>query len=881
MTFQTASLRALALTTLLLALSACGLVSEKEAPAPVARLAQPAAAECALPALEELEKPDKLLGGVDCLERQLESAFERVRGKSYGELSLAELQTLQREGLLKVKLSENEWQAVGGALSLFHPEGEQRLSRKTALALLSWVRTHGPRALEYTRIKLEAWTWPQFNDVLSMLEELTALISLEGRFSLRQAKALASSIDSRADPAQLEAIWRLKGLLFETSESRRWDSDFEARSLRKLLKIAIESARAAPLTFQWALTDLHPAHFPKGIETEWRAALSQVREYFSSPELHSYSTDQLRFAFSSLSSTDDGTTGLLPDVVRVAEKLSGEPRAGLRVAPLLPLLDDVDELAKGFREAASAFDCMSKPSDECEVSARQVLRGPLENTLMSRIALKGRLSYPRVYDAERPEIRPLDGTLSWQETMVRLLERAAITRIFDAFDSNRDGRIPFATGTSSKEAQEAMDLAFTFLRFISADATRKDREGHEIPAAPILVKPGSLYGLIGLIGDEWLPDGNTDGALNAEEFYGVLKVYEDIQDRKRWATPWWGTVKRYKSDPNVSVYKLPGEPYFSRREFIENFHMGLTYEPFSYPILTSLAPQTRESLLHALLGVSEEPIEVYEDLYDPTRPPTKVTLTQYADSESSLAPVALLSMLERLLMKCDLDEDSRFNWLELDCAMPLLLKASHLVVTSELVELDPGVHDGSRMLLEFLNSSGLPRSVAKLIAINGSFRTFELPRGLSDWLNGSAHADWDQLATFIGAPADLPAGSPGKKLWIAEAMSRYGHCDVNEDGRLQGSELDCFVGSVLDQTQAFLERLAPDHFTSGAGRAFLQHVRESRVVSLAIKLATQDQKLIDRELGSVPTFSSTPVKILQVIEEAIRRGKPLCKLPSC
>ncbi len=452
--------------------------------------------------------------------------------------------------------------------------------------------------------------------------------------------------------------------------------------------------------------------------------------------------------------------------------------------------------------------------------------------------------------------------------MGRILERGLMGSIFKAFDYNKDGTIPFLEG-SSKELAESLDLATTFLRFTSLD--HKPEEEDSPLAYPVFVKPESMYRSMGLVGDRWMPDGNHDGVLNSDEFFSIVKIYREIQDLGRR----YPNVTIYQEDPHLPYWESPGGPIFSRKQYIQNIAAVLSFPlPHLYRDLLSLKDPIRDSLLHALTPVPSEPIQVYQYAGSPP-----IVLKQYLRTEAGLAPAAIVTLLDRLMVVCDTDEDNSLSWRELDCALPLLLDGSIETLTSELVELDPGIHDGVRFILIFLGMKGLPHAMAKLIAINGGWRNFYLDPADLQAIISKLSISWRSLAYFIGAPPDATPSQ--QSFWVAEAMSRYGHCDTNTDGKIQDTEVNCVTNRVLEQIQELLSDLGHSFAGESVTHEISQWLKNSPLVQMGILFSINDQQQLGDALESEQVLRSSPEKILRVIEESIRRRRPLCLQPDC
>lgn len=113
---------------------------------------------------------------------------------------------------------------------------------------------------------------------------------------------------------------------------------------------------------------------------------------------------------------------------------------------------------------------------------------------------------------------------------------------------------------------------------------------------------------------------------------------------------------------------------------------------------------------------------------------------------------------------------------------------------------------------------------------------------------------------------------------IAEAKQTYGACDVNRNEVISGSEYKCLADIVITELERLLKELSQGKLNEGTLRKIIDDFRISEVVRLAISIASDGgtHELLNR----LPLYTSTE-KVLTVLEESIRRGRPLCTLPDC
>jgi hypothetical protein len=230
------------------------------------------------------------------------------------------------------------------------------------------------------------------------------------------------------------------------------------------------------------------------------------------------------------------------------------------------------------------------------------------------------------------------------------------------------------------------------------------------------------------------------------------------------------------------------------------------------------------------------------------------------------------------MVRCDTNEDGKLDWEELDCAMPLILEGGLETVSSALLDLDPGTHDGARLLLSFLKMKGVPLTLAKLIAVNGSLHEFHLGEQFHDlkqWVDDGLEVTWRDLARFTGGPAS----GTSQRYWEIEASRRYGQCDfAPHDGKLRGkAELDCFTDVVLKQVETSLSELLMKGVTKD-GLDLFHEAQSSEALRLGVKLATQSEASLRLALKGL-SLSASPRSILNLLEEIIRRSVPLWQTP--
>lgn len=842
-------------------LSSCGLLSESE-PDTATIHAEESAPGCELITAKRLADYKKVTeseiqSSIRCLDEKLDYAFDKLQGSIPGELSIPELQNLVRKKILKLPNEiEDWWSDIEIGLPLFHPEGRAAIARSTGKEILKLAKAHAGLYLEILRSHQEKndIEWLERPSTWEALEAWTSLISSKFRLNLSQALHFARHSDSK----QIEAAWLLKNtVLISDGEGDR--EDITGENIKKLLVTGIRSARAIPHFLQWTVARLVPQSLPAELESESVAFAEIWKTYFRENRFSPIDTGLLSWSLEQLDRRSQ-LFSLTGDLVRVSQRLSPKDRrySGLHPIGLLPLLDQIPRVVRDMREAAPSFGACEYEY-QCKVSLRKALTIPS----LGQIALKGSQEFYFFSDPSVPTKR-LDFPLRWSVAKERFLERALITKLFSVFDQDQDGLLSLEA-ESVEEIRDTMDLAFTFMRFISLENTAPAQsvEEQKVPGL-VPIKPGPLSRALGLIGDRWMLDGNNDKKLNAEEFYSVVKIYNEIHEKAQ-STYWGITAPRFFKKEQFDY----SESVFKRKDFIKDLSESLFSRfPHLKSEIEGESPLSIESLFHALIGIPKRaPIQVYSQQSD-----TKVTITHYLEGADTLAPVAVITILDRLMLRCDSDENGLLDWRELDCASPLLLEGGLQTVSSSLIDIDPGPHDAARVLLSFLQSPGIPFTLGKLLIANGAVRTLQLDKdfqSLMKWIDTDMKITWDDLAKFV-AGREYPIKA--HRLWLKEAIRRYETCDLDKNGLLQGDkEISCFTEISVNK---ILKTLAD----VGGAQAQSVLIEDSPTIRVGLCLATQPQKQVDSLLYSLDVHSS-PGRILNLLEEIVRRSVPLWELP--
>lgn len=881
---------------LLLPFLGCGLLNETEQ-RPAQLKAEAGAASCEFPGKNDLFDEERATLGaihqaIDCLEKKMQSAFDQLKGEVPDELSAGELRTLYERKILDLPEAVGDfWKDIEAALPALHPEARPAISRGRLQEIIAWARRYAPlyfRALRAQRGDPDL-DWMREEETLGALEAALGFISPKFRFTYSQASGVMERTCKRVRSCkwhemrdELEAGWIAKSLVLEDKDRQGIRADVRGDTLIEIGRVGIESLRRAKLTFRWGNHEVMPQYTPEGLAEEWVSIAALWKNYFAQRYFAYIESDPLSWVLKK-THRRSRLSELAGDIVRASQRLSpaGERQPGLHPVGLVPLLDTTAQIALDIYASRLAFGSCS-PNTRCAIPLRKALAHPV----LKEVALKGGIEHWR-YEEVTPEKR-LDYEISWATALSRLTERKFVGQLFDAFDSNKDGKIPLE-GVTTEDLNETFDLAFTFLRFLSVEGSPSppktdDSVPEEQLPTLILVKPGPLYRILGLIGDRWMTDGNGDRALDSDEFFSVMKVYSDISDTAS-SVGYRTGADRFARAADFKPQQFDwSNSIYGRKSFVQGLHRASAQLfPTMRETVKALPAEPRDSLFHALVGVPvRNPIEVYSLMVPPDSAQLSI-LNNYTDDSAGLAPAALISVLDRLMHRCDYDESNYFEWNELDCAVPLILDAGLQTVNSALLDIDPGPNDAARVLLSFLQMKGIPLTLAKLVVTNGSVLKFQMEpemKKLAEWIHTDLKADWTKLAYFIGAPKPGTVGAAEQlKYWKLEAIRRFGKCDTapkNEE--LQGeAELECFAQEVLRQVADSLQQLVGSGATPDAA-AYFGELEASRVIRLGLALATQTAKEIEGQMLTLKA-GSEPKKILLILEEIIRRSVPLWQMP--
>jgi hypothetical protein len=705
----------------------CGAINEPEAPVPVVKVeAKPAA--CSFP--KKFDSQANVLTGIDCLKMNLDNAFDSLVGKTDNELSMVELKKLQEEHLLEFAVNDpKQWDGISGLLSLVHPQGRNAISRVEIHRFLDWLRTHAEYLAKlnhlekYKGIKAP-YQYPFFSESMAFADELLNFLSDQGSLSLEQAQALVAlgdinrpqDVKSAELTPKLNAAWTLKALAME---STRAIDNVRGASLKTLIRVGIQAARQIDKTYQWWETDFHPAKTPDAIEKEWQGVLELAKNYFRTTPMFDIDTDEMRAQVRVLFPTSD-FPDRIPDLVKASRKLlarAGDTHPGL-VYGLLHMFEGTDVAARSIRESSPMF-LRCADTAACSIPMRHALDYPLLKSV-ALVSAKDWAFNPASFKRAGAKMKaPLrqSGALEWKAVLNRFIEKSVMGNIFAAFDHNGDSFIAY-TGETQEDIREATDVAYNIIGILSS-AKRADGE-----TAPVYVKPSTVIGAIGLIADKWVLQGNSDGKIDANEFYAALKLYEDVSFISQHSALSLQLLSRDKATAMRNFTPTSDPLYVLRSVFMKN--MGTTYErdlPYLINVFTELNSHGNgaDSLMDLIVPKHTETFELFAN-----NGSSLVSRGDYIDRADMFAPVSILVLLDRLIVKCDANEDELFNWDELDCVMPLALNAGKQIFGSGLFEMPLFVTDSAKLTLDLLSQKGLPALVGKLFVLNGSTRQMNL-----------------------------------------------------------------------------------------------------------------------------------------------------------
>lgn len=856
-------------------LSGCSFLGDSRPPAPTVKVSTELKA-CQFKDWDSFRDQKKVSvalihSAADCVQEQIDSAFSKIRGKVPGELSLAELQTLEREKILDTKkafgVEFNEpaqWLVVEEVLRILHPEARAALSQKTLHKILDYARAHSSLAIELLNSE-HGRSLPHFDQMLSAAEGALVFLSDNYRISLGRAKNLLKLFVWREDPqelsqaeARLEAIWILKSLGLPTDSPQDVRGDVTVSSIKSVVRWGLNFARQAPLTRQWIFDDLHPAKIPSQLPDEWEQLSYEFVNFFSENSFAPVERDFLAWSIRKVSPYSY-MWDFSADFIRTSQRLSpkGKIERGLHPRFLTTVVQGLRPLAEEMIGAAAAYsDCTAARVWDCQIPYRVALTNPV----LKNVALKSPFSYWSLRDEKSAIKKSLDLPLYWYGVTPLLIKRSFVGRIFDSFDRSGNG-IALAGGDPS-EIKEALDLANSFIRFASIDngasKSRLPENKEEEPVIiPIVARAAPLHRILGLVGERWFQDGEPDGLLTRDEFFSAIQMFTEVQQNASTAVPY--NALRY-FEFSYPAKGATYEPAFYRRdEFVKNLGNGFKniLSPLLYRNLEELGAARRNSFFHALVNDEKKaPLRVVKTTWG-TR--DFETLIYYVEGGEALAPSAILTALDKLWIRCDSDENGVLDWKEMDCAVAPMLAAGLEVINSGIVEIRPGVNDLSRVLLDVLQKPGVPVTIAKVLIANGSLTELNISEELFQWVENEASLNVLQVVPLV----TLLSSGKGATL------SRYLGADSNHDGKYCGrKEMQKLANIFSSDIKEMAEREIPN--ISWATLQKFKDTIDNPLFQRVLIVGLFRPEVLTQIIERLP-LKTTPVKVLALLEQLLRR----------
>lgn len=692
--------------TITLAPSCGGFLGEREAPAPTVQTAS-SNQSCSLPRADDLKSvlfnPLQLSQAADCLNSQLDEGFKSVRGGVEDELSVSELKQLVQRRVIALDFQdERKWGALEGALRLFHPNGRPALHRGSVQQLLKWAKSHSEIFLRIKNTKAEDLLKVSYDEILPAVEELREFMSSDAVLT-RDWFLHVSKMTGMMREDAAKAVWSLRLLLLADPTASGDEGQVVGSSIKSLLTLAIDVAKEARNLVQWYERNEAPSNLRDLHRSEAKAVSNRIRRYFKAAPFSSISSTILQLSLERLM-PGTGIAELAPDLVRLTQRLGKDepPKSGLHPYGLLALTDQFPDLIKDVTTAATFY--QSCPSIK---NCARPLRNVMENPFLSRVALKTPLE-ATYYDPveKKMKMRHSRGEISIQfkAIMDTLAVRRILHRIFATLDSDGNGLINY-TETSIKSAQEGFDFAYTFLRFATAlgsavddsegsvDSTKQLKSEQRV-LIPLTMKPSAIYNVAGIIGDQWLADGDGDGQLNADEFFSVLSTYLEVERLSKKLVTEAAASTRPDRPKLYQIVQEAGElstnatrPLFCRTDFAKKMHWGFENElPWIYDAFEKLSEEKRTELGHGLAPKTDFALKVVEVEAGVPGKEAKV-LYQYADYESAMGTAALGLLMDRLWLTCDGDESLTLNTRqEIDCARVRIAKMTRAILDTNLMD---------------------------------------------------------------------------------------------------------------------------------------------------------------------------------------------------
>jgi hypothetical protein len=923
-----------ALLVFALSASGCGLLGEKDRQGSVT-LAQKSGS-----CLKEIEpitrkirraKKSELISSFDCVQNTANDAFKRIHGRIEGELSIRELRELVEQGLLELPLvSDAEWDAFGALLSFFHPSGRSAIQKNTVDQLIALGRkaTHlwddfnfdGDSRSERDR-KLNRIT-EQFRIIM---RGFVAVISERGELSSEQFATVLRKLQLAGEESDdlAEGAFILKELVLPRARTSRI---LESRGLKRLLETALAADTDAG---DFLARRVREIRLDEGDAVSIGRAAKRVQSYFRDYEFRRLDRTEFDRAIR--------LTGAEFDLSREVEILLGRLAgvyhlpysSGFHIGFVIPLLDRAEQAARdsiSLDRWANSF-CEGERYCSMTLAQARASENPLVRILAPKLPLEPILPFQT---APNHRLEQKIGTWRFSELAI---DRHLVRFLFRALDLNGNG-IPIDSLTE-EDRSAALNTAYLFLRFAQMTAkTRENQPGEiRIPSLQegIQAKAEPLFRLIAIMGDRWIGfpgergSGDANRVLTGDEFHSSIAIFQNVI---RQSSTLYGSQAFYSP-----IGSGPVVPYYRRSDFYErapfvfaNFIQspweGMTpwlhhqypllipnlIREMSDPVRHSLGGTTSSawaSLLHSMMGRNDSEISVVPIVSNgDSKVEEPVKIRDWVTRDSGIAPVAIINLFERLMQRCDRNDDGKLSWNEMDCSNPLLVETTNQFFKLGLIDFDPGVRDPGVLITDLLAYGTVPYSrqqipprirpltdsAVKLYLSKADLG--ELP--VLDELKENTSANWEDLAVLAGLP-----GNPTPQMRAAyalEAKRLYGNCDRNGDDRILGGEEWNCVDAI---TIASWARLMVD---GQLGRIFGRSGNPTQTAAIAMleswlaaRLNTpggqREAELLIFSYVKPEEFAlsfdasgeifSSPSKVLSIVESFIRRARALCEDHEC
>ena len=861
----------------LVAFTACGMFHEKE-PVP-ATVSQSTGnnADCKLAPMQSIRSERGVLlvpeakAWVACLKFTINKSFSQVKGSEKDAVSAVELGRLAKANLINLPLKTNaEFDGLGGFMSLLNPEGHPAVSLSQALNFADLLNA-SIDLISQIQKNPDGWDRDLVGDFLT---KSLQLFPGKGEFTQTHLRELLELSDDETLKVKVTALFPLLRLAFRNSLNQDEETRLSGSSLRELAVMGVafyEQLKHIPKPSESTTA----VTLARDHEKEIHALVELILNYFKQDGFTALKAREVRTLF-----IDGlGTSPVLAeDTLLLARRFLAEPDADQAISSrlLLPFLKDHDSLLKDYQLVGKYYHARD------DFKTRGELLATGEPALQS-IALKAKFINRYWSSGPLPQVKRRDVTIGLDQAIEMLNLRYVFKKLFVAFGS--PGHIDPVKGIyipkkalSEDEEHDAKNLARMFLRFATS-LSHTENEKEEQTSTDIRIDDGlavksqSVYQIMGLVGDRWFYDGNQDGYLNAEEFFSVITLFME-------ATRFTSSNSKYYKTDHQDNWK---HPLFIRKDFIESLLTNkytdmLASSPYA-PLEGAIQHmQHPESLFHSLMSRSDAPIEAYFHAPNSSNYDTyqKVTLTDWVEPASLVPANAILGLIDRAFLKCDLDEDQKLDWKELDCAAVLMSGGLYHVADSGAIDLDAGLHDGLILLAKAVYD---PETSETASAFEKRLR--ELPKQVFKLFlaQGGAQLVLDQSsldALAFTAEELIPTVVLGEKpalraIYLAEVVKVFGECDLNHDGIYLGKELQCVYAKAAQKWLDFLN--TPDM------RAQIQKLIPFASPEQIETILKSDEfkgwfVYLIKGIPPIKTVA-TETSILDAFESAVRRSCPL------